>query len=51
MLTVMHLDVAIAFKNINDFYLYCDKVFYENKALVAQLMDLRGLSTQMKAIN
>ena len=49
-LTVTHLDVAIAFKNTDDFHLYYDKVFDENKALVAQLMDLEGISTKIKAM-
>ena len=49
-LTVKHLDVAIAFKNTDDFHLYYDKVFDENKALVAQLMDLEGISTKIKAM-
>ena len=49
-LTVTHLDVAIPFKNTDDFHLYYDKVFDENKALVTQLMDLEGISTKIKAM-
>ena len=49
-LAATHLDVAIAFKNTDDFHLYYDKVFDENKALVAQLMDLEGISTKIKAL-